>query len=150
MDLAMSVEARREFLAGVHVGVLGVADGRGDRAPLLVPVWYAYEPDGSILVQTGRESIKAALVRSAGRFSLCVQDESPPYRYVSVEGVVVGVDDPVKPADRKALAYRYLDGATAEAYLAANENQLTEDIGLRMRPRLWRSADFAAFAEEFS
>ncbi|MCQ4042567.1 pyridoxamine 5'-phosphate oxidase family protein [Streptantibioticus rubrisoli] len=146
----MSVEDREKFLADMHVGVLGVHDPRGVRAPLLVPVWYGYEPGGEVLVQTGRESVKARLVRESGRFSLCAQKESAPYQYVSVEGPVVAVDDPVPPAQREALAHRYLDPETASAYLKANERQLSDDILFHMRPQRWRTADFSAFAAEFN
>jgi len=38
MSYTMSVAEREEFLAGVHVGVLSVAEGEG-RAPLAAPVW---------------------------------------------------------------------------------------------------------------
>ena len=33
----MDEATRQEFLAGVHVGVMGIADG--ERGPLTVPVW---------------------------------------------------------------------------------------------------------------
>jgi hypothetical protein len=150
VDLAMSVEDREKFLADLHVGVLGVHDPRGVSAPLLVPVWYGYRPGGDVLVETSRESVKARLLRAAGRFSLCAQKETPPYQYVSVEGPIVAVDDPLVPAEREALAHRYLDSETAAAYLQANGHQLAEDILFRMRPQRWRTADFAAFAAEFS
>ncbi|WP_233573669.1 pyridoxamine 5'-phosphate oxidase family protein [Amycolatopsis panacis] len=138
------------FLSAVRVGVLGVQDPRDKRAPLLIPVWYGYVPGGEVVVQTARLSMKAGLVRAADRFSLCVQDESTPYRYVSVEGPVVAIEDPVPANQRRALAHRYLNDGTAEAYLEANSRQLTEDILLRMRPQRWRTADFSAFAAEFS
>ncbi|MFF4757678.1 pyridoxamine 5'-phosphate oxidase family protein [Streptomyces sp. NPDC001292] len=149
MDLRMSVEAREEFLAGLHVGILGVNDHRDGGGPLLVPLWYSYRPGGLVAIETGRKTLKARLVRAAGRFSLCVQDESAPYRYVSVEGPVVGVEDPVPPAEHEALAHRYLDADTASAYLAANQEQLVDDVLIRMRPERWRTADFSAFAAEF-
>ncbi|MBO0654603.1 pyridoxamine 5'-phosphate oxidase family protein [Streptomyces triculaminicus] len=142
---------RERFLAEPRVGVLGVADSRGgDRAPLIVPVWYDYEPGGEVVVQTDRESIKARLLRAAGRFSLCVQDEGRPYRYVSVEGPITAIEDPVDPAVREALTQRYLDPEEARAYLVATEAQLKNDILFRMRPQHWRSADFAAFAADFA
>ncbi|MCF3106595.1 pyridoxamine 5'-phosphate oxidase family protein [Streptomyces roseoverticillatus] len=146
---AMPGEERERFLADLHVGVLGVADG-DDRAPLIVPVWYRYEPGGDIVVQTGRETVKARLLREAGRFSLCVQDENPPYRYVSVEGPVTAVNDPVDPGEREAIAHRYLDPEEARAYLKSTAGQLADDITFRMRPQRWRTANFAAFAAEFS
>lgn len=150
MNLAMSVRDREQFLAGVHVGVVGVVDPRGARAPLMVPVWYGYQPGGQVFVQTGRDTLKTQFVRAAGRLSLCVQDESAPYRYVSVEGPVVAVEDPVPEHIFEALAHRYLDEPTAAAYLEANHHQLVEDVVLRMQPQRWRTADFAAFATEFA
>ncbi|MFF9125282.1 pyridoxamine 5'-phosphate oxidase family protein [Streptomyces sp. NPDC014889] len=149
MDLRMSAEDREEFLAGLHVGILGVDDPRDGGGPLLVPLWYSYQPGGPVTIATGRQSLKARLIRGAGRFSLCVQDESAPYRYVSVEGPVVDVEDPLPRAEQEALAHRYLDAETATAYLAANQGQLADDVLIRMRPERWRTADFSAFAEEF-
>ncbi|GCD32738.1 pyridoxamine 5'-phosphate oxidase [Streptomyces chrestomyceticus JCM 4735] len=148
---AMSRPDRERFLAEPRVGVLGVTDTRGgDRGPLIVPVWYSYEPGGEVVIETGRQTVKAQLLRAAGRFSLCAQDEGRPYRYVSVEGPVTAIDDPLDPALREALAHRYLDAEEARGYLAATSGQLTEDIAFRMRPQHWRSADFAAFAADFS
>ncbi|MFF7140655.1 pyridoxamine 5'-phosphate oxidase family protein [Streptomyces nodosus] len=149
MDLRMSVEDREEFLAGLHVGVLGLDDPRHGGGPLLVPLWYSYQPGGLVVIETGRKTLKARLIREAGRFSLCAQDETAPYRYVSVEGPVVSVEDPLPPAEREALAHRYLDADAASAYLAANHGQLADDIVIRMRPQRWRTADFSAFAAEF-
>ncbi|MFD4352509.1 pyridoxamine 5'-phosphate oxidase family protein [Nocardia sp. NPDC058518] len=147
----MSHDEREQFLAAPRVGILGVTDHRdGARAPLVVPVWYGYEPTGEIVVEIGRETIKAQLLRAAGRFSLCVQDERPPYRYVSVEGPVTAVEDPIDPDVRAALAQRYLDPEQARAYLAATADQLEQDIAIRMRPQRWRTADFAAFAADFA
>ncbi|MFE6923454.1 pyridoxamine 5'-phosphate oxidase family protein [Nocardia sp. NPDC057663] len=151
MQLAMSRDDRERFLAAPRVGVLSVTDPRGgDRGPLVVPVWYGYEPGGEIVVETGRETIKAQLLRAARRFSLCVQDERRPYRYVSVEGPVTAVEDPIDPAVRATLAERYLDPDEARAYLAATAYQLEHDIAVRMRPQRWRTADFAAFAAGFA
>lgn len=150
MDLAMSTDDREKFLSEVRVAVLGVTDPRGERAPLQVPVWYDYKPGGHVVVLTARTSVKAKFIAEAGRFSICVQDETTPYRYVSVEGPVVAIDDPLKPVVREAMAHRYLDAVTAPAYLEANQHQLREDIALYMRPQYWRTADFSAFAKAFS
>ncbi|GGT86370.1 pyridoxamine 5'-phosphate oxidase [Streptomyces violascens] len=148
---SMPRQDRERFLAEPRVGVLGVTDSRGgDRAPLIVPVWYGYEPGGEVVVGTNRENIKSRLLRTAARFSLCVQDERRPYRYVSVEGPVTAIEDPIPPAVREALAHRYLDPEEARAYLTATSAQLTDDILFRMRPERWRSADFAAFAADFA
>jgi len=80
----MTKEEREAFLADVHVAVISVAEhGHG---PLVVPIWYSYEPGGEVRIITGRTSRKGKLLERAGRFSLCVQTETLPYKYVSVEG----------------------------------------------------------------
>jgi nitroimidazol reductase NimA-like FMN-containing flavoprotein (pyridoxamine 5'-phosphate oxidase superfamily) len=79
----MTKQEREAFLADVHIGVISIAEeGRG---PLTVPIWYAYDPGGDLHIITGRESRKGRLLARAGRFSLCVQTETSPYKYVSVE-----------------------------------------------------------------
>jgi len=102
----MSRAEREAFLAGVHVGVISVAEpGRG---PLAVPIWYAYEPGGEILVVTDRDSRKGRLLAQARRFSLVAQTETAPYQYVSVEGPVVAIEPADLERHLRPMARRYL------------------------------------------
>jgi PPOX class probable F420-dependent enzyme len=144
MPFAMSVAEREQFLAGLHVGVLSVAapegEGPGGRAPLAVPVWYDYQAGGQVSVITGRSSRKGLAIRAAGRMSLCAQDEKPPYRYVSVEGPVV-IED-LDPAERLAMARRYLGAKGGDQYVASNPDPAGENIVIRMRPEHWLSVDY--------
>jgi PPOX class probable F420-dependent enzyme len=139
MSLAMSVEEREQFLAGLHVGVLSVAAG-GDRGPLTVPVWYDYDPGGPVSVITGRDSRKGQAIAAAGRMSLCAQDENPPYRYVSVEGPVV-FDEPDLD-ERLAMARRYLGTEGGDRYVADNPDPDDENVMIRMTPEHWLSVDY--------
>ena len=139
MWTVMDAAAREEFLAGVHVGVLSAALGAPGRT-LAVPVWYDYRPGGLVTVLTGRGSRKAQAIRAAGRFSLCAQDEHPPYRYVSVEGPVVSEEEP-SAAERLALARRYLGTAGGAAYVTDNPDPGRENMAFRMRPEHWLSQD---------
>ncbi|HTT86662.1 MAG TPA: pyridoxamine 5'-phosphate oxidase family protein [Acidimicrobiales bacterium] len=141
MALSMSRLEREEFLADLHVGVMGVNEP--GRAPLTVPVWYSYRPGGLVSVITGDGSQKARRVAEAGRFSLCAQTETAPYRYVSVEGPVVATDRPVDPGERRAVAYRYLGPEIGDLYLAATAERAAENCVIRMAPEHWRTADFA-------
>ena len=118
MWVAMSAAERDEFLAGVHVGVLSAAIGTAGQT-LAVPVWYSYQPGGLLTVLTGRRSRKAAAIRASGRFGLCAQDDSPPYRYVSAEGPVLPEDE-LDPAERLAMACRYLGSAGGIRYVTDN------------------------------
>jgi hypothetical protein len=67
---------------------------------------------GLLAVLTARRSRKAGAIRAVGRFGLCVQDDSPPYRYVSAEGPVVSEEE-ADVAERLAMARRYLGGTGA-------------------------------------
>lgn len=137
MSLRMTQAEREEFLAGLHVGVLGVAEG-GGRGPLIVPVWYSYRPGGLISVSTGRDSRKARAVAATGRLSLCAQDERPPYKYVTVEGPVV--IEEVSPEERRELARRYLGQEQGDAYIDSVPD--SDEVVLRMTPERWLTVDF--------
>ena len=139
MWTVMDAAAREEFLAGVHVGVLGAALGAPGRT-LAVPVWYDYRPGGLVTVLTGRRSRKAAAIRAAGRFGVCVQDDSPPYRYVSAEGPVVSEEE-LDPAERLAMARRYLGPAGGDRYVTDNPDPGSENVAFRMHPERWLSQD---------
>jgi hypothetical protein len=141
MTIAMNPHERETFLAGVHVGVLSVDDP--GRAPLTVPVWYAYEPGGTVDVITGRDTLKARRLRAAGRCSLCAQTEAPPYGYVSVECGITEIVDPALPESLRALAYRYLGPEFGELYLDATKDDAPDSVMFRLAPERWRTADFA-------
>lgn len=133
----MTQAEREAFLAALHVGVLSVADPAG-RGPLTVPVWYSYQPGGVVSVATGSGSRKARAIREAGRFSLCAQDERPPYKYVTVEGPAVFEAASVE--ERTELARRYLGDKGADEFMAANPD--ADDIIIRLTPERWLAADF--------
>lgn len=137
----MTKGEREAFLAERHVAVLGVAEaGRG---PLAVPVWYAYEPGGVVRFVTGGTSRKARLIALAGRVSLCVQTETPPYRYASVEGRAAIVGPPDFVRDVRAMAVRYLGEAMAEVYLAATASEREGAVLVELTPERWLTVDYS-------
>jgi nitroimidazol reductase NimA-like FMN-containing flavoprotein (pyridoxamine 5'-phosphate oxidase superfamily) len=141
MSLAMTRTEREAFLADRHVAVLAVdADGER-RAPLVVPVWYSYEPGGLVTFITGDGSRKARLLRAAGRASLCVQTADVPYRYVAVEGPIVAEEHPAEPEERRAMARRYLDAELGDAYIAGTVDVASTMTTFRLLPEQWHSED---------
>jgi PPOX class probable F420-dependent enzyme len=142
VSFSMSQAERETFLAGVHVGVLTVTNGSG-RGPLATPVWYSYSPGGLVSVTTSGTSRKARAIAAAGRFSLCAQDEAPPYKYVTVEGPAV--IEPAELTERIAIARRYLGTEGGDAFIAANPD--ADDVMIRMTPEHWHSADFGKAAD---
>lgn len=139
MQFAMTKPEREEFLAGLHVGVLSVAeDGRG---PLAIPIWYWYAPGGDVHMVTGKHSRKAKALAAAGRASLTVQSEAPPYKYATVEGPVT-LTAPDFERDIRQVAIRYLGPAGAEAYLAATGSTGEGSVLVRIKPERWVTVDY--------
>src|SRR4051794_16600819 len=113
MSMAMTKSEREAFLGETRVAVISVAeDGRG---PLTIPVWYSYA-DRVVRFVTGGGSRKAALLRKAGRMSLCVQTETAPYKYLSIEGPVT-IGKPELERDVRQMAHKYLGAEMGEMYL---------------------------------
>jgi uncharacterized protein len=91
-----------------------------------------------------RRSRKADLIEQAGVISLCVQQETFPYRYVAIEGTIVQTERP--PTAEKALAIvsRYLPEAQAQGFVAAELDHPTGEFVLySVRPDNWHSLDFS-------
>jgi len=131
----MTAEEREAFLGDVHVGILSI--GRTDKGPLALPIWYQYEDD-DVLIGMGGNSLKAKLLRRAGRATMTVQTETPPYRYVMVEGPVV-----ILPEQRYdyAMASRYL-GPELGKWYAENNPSTSESVIVRLTPENWLTCDF--------
>lgn len=113
---------------------------------LAVPIWYHYEPGGDVTFFTGtqgRTARKARLIERSGVLSLSVQRPDFPYRYVTVEGTVVGVDRP--PAEERMLAVvrRYLPEEAARGFVSAELANPGPGLMLfTVRPDRWLTFDF--------
>ncbi len=141
MSLAMTRTEREAFLADLHVGIISI-DEPGS-APLSVPIWYAYEPGGELWIVTGSESRKGRLLRKAGRFSLCAQTETPPYKYVSVEGPIVALEPAETDTHARPMAHRYLGPELGDRYIEATRDERADNVVVRMRPERWLTVDYA-------
>lgn len=134
----MTETEREEYLAAVHVGVLAVE--REGRAPLAVPIWYGYEPGELVAILIGPDSLKAKLLAASGRFSLCVQTEKLPYKYVMVEGPIVETRQCDVEADARVMARRYLGKEMGDQYVEDGDD--SNMICVSMRPKTWYSVDY--------
>lgn len=135
-NMEMTETEREEFLADVHVGILAIA--RADKGPLALPIWYQYE-DGDVIIGMGGNSVKAKLLRAAGRATMTVQTETAPYKYVSVEGPVAVL---AEQRDDFAMASRYL-GPEFGRWYADNNPSTEESVVARLTPERWLTCDFA-------
>jgi PPOX class probable F420-dependent enzyme len=109
----MSREQVRAFLQE-STRTLKVATIRPDGSPHVVPVWFVLDGE-DIVFTTSSASIKARNLRARPAVSLCVDDDQPPYGFVTVFGTAA-VEE--RPADllmwTTRIAGRYLGAARAE------------------------------------
>ena len=134
---AMTKEEKQDFLAELHVGVLSLSDD--PKGPLTVPIWYDYEPGEELWFITGPNSLKGKLLEAGVRLSLVAQSEEPPYKYVSVEGPVVSIDESTED-DLLAMAVRYLGEDGGKQY--AENSNASGSIIVRVKPERWLSVDY--------
>jgi nitroimidazol reductase NimA-like FMN-containing flavoprotein (pyridoxamine 5'-phosphate oxidase superfamily) len=141
----MSKQAREEFLAGTHVGVLSVA-GESGQAPTSVPTFYAYEPGGLITMFTGtqrRTPKRIQRIRAAGRITLVAQREEMPPAYVTVEAELVGTSKPTHE-QMLAIVRRYMPEEHAQGFVRGELGDPENTVTLfAFKPVRWFTSDTA-------
>ena len=141
MPERMSRAKWERFLADRRVAVLATLGPDGE--PVLTPIWYLYR-DGLLYMRTGRESVKARNVSRDPRVTVCVQDERPPYRSVSLYGrASIEAEEEGLSA---AISRRYLGAVAGAAYLrmAREAVEQSAEVTLVMRPERVLTQDFSA------
>jgi len=114
-----------------HTGKL--ATTRRDGRPHVAPIWFALDDDGSIVFTTFEESLKGRTLRRDPRAALCVDDEAPPFSFVTVEGTVeIGGDLDELRHWATVIGGRYMGAERAESYGA--RNGVAGELLCRLRP----------------
>ena len=133
MATPMSEEQVRAFLReGTRTGKL--ATTRADGRPHVAPIWFVVdESDGSIVFNTGAESVKGRTIARDPRIALCVDDERPPYSFVVIEGIAEVSDDAEATLPwATRIAARYMGEDKAEAF--GRRNAGPGELLVRLRP----------------
>ena len=126
----LTAEQRTFLLEGTRTGKLATV--RKDGRPHVVPVWFVLDGD-TLVFTTGEATVKAANMRRDQRVSICVDDETPPYAYMMIEGMATF------SADSETLLYwtiriggRYMGEDLAEAY--GKRNGVPGELVVRVTP----------------
>lgn len=126
----MTSDEVRDFLMA-STRTLKVATVRANGTPHVAPVWFVL--DGEELVfTTPSTSLKARNLTANQHVSVCVDDEQPPFAFVSASGratLLPHPDDLIAWTTR--IAARYL--GTAEAVSAGTRNAQIDDLLVRIR-----------------
>ena len=128
------------FVAAPRVGVLAYT--RRDGRPNQVPIWYAYR-DGRFLMLTSPTSPKAKALARAPRACLTIQDETPPYRAVVVDGDVALEKTTAEGGLNSELAMRYFGKIGGREYekMTAEENAKQGLLLITLTPASVRGFD---------
>ncbi len=118
----MTTDEYVEFLLkGTKTGKLATV--RKDGRPHVTPIWY--DLDGEDLVfNTNKNSVKCKNMERDSRVSIAIDDQTPLYSYVVVEGTASFSEDPedvVYWATR--IGGRYMGEDKAEAYGKRNSSE---------------------------
>jgi len=136
----LAADQAERFLRGRHIAVLTTINPDG--TALQTPVWYDRR-DGHIYVRTNSKSAKSRNIRRDPRISLCVQDERPPYRGVTVTGDAR--IEPDQPERSVWMARQYLGAIAGFFYLRLRTRHQIEgdpDTILVIQPKTMQGWDY--------
>jgi PPOX class probable F420-dependent enzyme len=109
-----------------------LATVRADGRPHVAPIWFALDGD-TIVFTTWHETVKAHNIRRDGRVCLCVDEETPPFAFVIIEGTAELRDDMAELAYwARRIAGRYMGSDQAEAY--GQRNSVAGELVVRVTP----------------
>ena len=110
-------------------------------SPHVVPIWFVVEVNSrnrntvaTIYFTTGRDSVKAKNIQRDSRVSICVDDQTPSFSFVSIYGnaklIPYRQKDVLKWATK--IAERYMGKKNAKEYGERNSGE--EEVLVRIRP----------------
>ncbi len=140
MSNRMSSAQRERFLAGRHVAIL-VTLGE-DGSPMPTPIWYLYR-DGIFYFRTAADAIKTRNIQRDPRVSICVQEERPPYKAVTVQGTAEVSDSLDWLGDEMPRHYLGFVGAIGYRQ-AAQAIEQGPEVTLLVHPERMTTSDFSA------
>ncbi len=112
----MTSQQIRAFLTAEPPRTGKVAFTARDGSPRVVPIWFVVEGD-ELVFNTGAETLKGRAFARDPRIALCVDDERPPFSFVTVRGEVTLSDDPGEVRrTAAAIGGRYMGAERAEEY----------------------------------
>ena len=108
-----------------------LATVKEDGSSHVVPIWFVLEKKksidrvGNILFTTGSTSVKANNIRRDNRISICIDDQIPPFSFVTIFGTAKIYPYKQKEVLKWAteIAERYMGKSNAEAYGRRNSEE---------------------------
>jgi PPOX class probable F420-dependent enzyme len=143
-------EIGRFLMRGNFTGKLATV--KKDGSSHVVPIWFVLDncnskgKVGDIIFTTGDTSVKASNIQRDNRVSICVDDQIPPFSFVTIFGTAKIY--PYKEREvfkwARKIAERYMGKKNAEAYGRRNSGK--GEVLVRIKPtRVIAEKDIAAW-----
>ncbi|MFF8507477.1 PPOX class F420-dependent oxidoreductase [Streptomyces sp. NPDC015492] len=126
----MTDDQWRTFVSeGTRTGKLATV--REDGSPHVVPIWFLLDGD-DIVFNTGKDTVKGRNLARDGRVALCVDDDAPPFAFVSLSGRAELSEEP-EELRRWAgrIGARYMGEARADEF--GERNAVPGELLVRVR-----------------
>jgi len=123
-------EIKRFLMKGTFTGKLATV--KEDGSPHVVPIWFILDDNtnnkrkvGDIILTTGNTSIKAKNIQHDNRVSISIDDQTPPFSFVTVHGTAKVQNTKKNELLRWAtkIAKRYMGKKNAEKYGKLNSTE---------------------------
>jgi PPOX class probable F420-dependent enzyme len=137
-------EIRNFLLQGTLTGKLGTINKDG--TPHVVPIWYTIDEGDDIIFNTNGQSVKAKNIMRDNRVRLCVDDQTPLFSFVLIDGIaqIERVESSEIYKWAKNIAARYMGHDKSEAYGKRNSGE--GEILVRIKPtRIFGQKDTAGW-----
>jgi PPOX class probable F420-dependent enzyme len=122
----------KDFVDALPARTAKVAVVRDDGSPQVAPVWIARDGD-QIVFTTGANTVKGKAILRDGRVSLCLDNETPPFDFVTINGTTTTSTDPEELLEwATRIAGRYMGSEQAETY--GRRNAVPPEMVVRVTP----------------
>jgi len=142
-------EIKDFLLQGTFTGKLGTINKDG--TPHVVPIWYTVDGEDNIIFNTGDKSVKAKNIRRDNRVRICVDDQTPLFSFVTIDGIAEIISN--EPSEvykwAKIIAARYMGYNKSEEY--GRRNSAEGELLVKIKPiRVIGEKDIAGRTNQFN
>ena len=132
MSEMTKVEIRNFLMQGTFTGKLGTINKNG--TPHVVPIWFILDNKNNILFTTGNTSVKVKNIQRDKRVRLCVDDQTPLYSFVTIDGIaeIISGEPSIIFKWAKIIAARYMGNDKAEEYGKRNSSE--DELLIKIKP----------------
>ena len=99
----------------------------------MAPIWFVLDDDGALVFTTGARTAKGRAIQRHPAVCLCIDDETPPFAFVMIEGTAETSEDPeALLAWATRIGARYMGEEQADDY--GRRNGVAGELLVRVTP----------------